>query len=215
MVIILVAIALFCLIDIFSAYVFLILLKVGISEISFGMGPVILKKDTLTLRLLPFSGFVQPTTLDDSDKKVETGERVFDSMPWHRKVLVFLSGPTLLLVLCYCLIGCDGVYSFLLGFGQILRAAFSPLNEAQVMIGSSLQFIESHSVIPAISFCLTKVAAFNCLPVPPLKGGMIVASLLPLPHGPWFERFMKFSLMVYLLILLSLLVAIAVYSFSG
>ncbi|MDR7191386.1 site-2 protease family protein [Luteimonas terrae] len=79
------------------------LFGIGVEEISLGIGPPLLRRGRLVLKLLlPFGGYCRFRTADSPDESVDgelpTGKR-FDAQPGVVRAVVALSGPLALLAL--------------------------------------------------------------------------------------------------------------------
>jgi Zn-dependent protease len=106
--------------------------------------------------------------------------------PRRDMVLVALAGPGMNLLLAVA--------------GTILLAATVSLS------GGANQGIPALIAANALNFVLINIflAVFNLLPVPPFDGGHVVEGLLPPPLAAGFRKIGRFSLLVFVMLLLVL-----------
>jgi Zn-dependent protease len=106
--------------------------------------------------------------------------------PRRYMVLVALAGPGMNLLLAVA--------------GTILLAATVSLS------GGANQGIPALIAANALNFVLINIflAVFNLLPVPPFDGGHVVEGLLPPPLAAGFRKIGRFSLLVFVMLLLVL-----------
>jgi Zn-dependent protease len=106
--------------------------------------------------------------------------------PRRDMVLVALAGPGMNLLLAVA--------------GTILLAATVSLS------GGANQGIAALIAANALNFVLINIflAVFNLLPVPPFDGGHVVEGLLPPPLAAGFRKIGRFSLLVFVMLLLVL-----------
>ena len=186
---------------------------IRIRRITYGVGPKLFQRGTVQLKAIPLSGSV---LLKDSREEVLSGADTADALNHQavwKQVLLPLSGPLVALLLAALLIGPIAAESFLAAFEQILGGAVSPLGVGQVHLASLEEFFASSSFAVAVGFTLTKLAAFNLLPLGGFNGSQALINLVRWKRTelPWEAALNRWLVVPALLIFISLSVAVLVY----
>lgn len=198
---ILLAIAIFTVLNVSILAMFLKLCRVQILEIGFGVGPKIFKKGKVKIGLLPISGWVE--TLDSRTKELNSEELkgAFNHKPWMIQVLVPLSGCATLLLVCYLIAGNSAITSFVSAFEQIFYGTLFPLTHGKQLVGEIEQFLDQQNLFNIIIVVQTKMIAFNLIPLGGLNGGQAFVSLIKMgkPSAKWEEGFYASFVIVFLI----------------
>lgn len=147
-----------------------------VSEVSLGMGPLLLRRVvggvTLQLRLLPFAGHVKFPTPEGVEEDPDA-EPVEPPAPL-RCAAVGIGGSGLLVVLSVLLLGLGrGWREFVDGFGQLVVGVVSPTRAVELCT-ALLDLLVEAPLHVGFGVVLAKLAAANLMPIPPLSGGEIV-----------------------------------------
>ena len=131
---------------------------------------------TLSIRSLPFGGFVRFAGMDGEETGTETG---FAKLSLVRRLLTMLSGAIFLLLLSAALLGLDQAWSaFSSGFGQFVHGALAPLTYGQIMLSRLSDLLTKQPADAALGALAAKMAAFNLLPIPTLNGGQALLEIV-------------------------------------
>jgi hypothetical protein len=187
-------------------------------EVSLFFGPRLLsfRLGGLTCRLgcLPLGGYVK---FHDDDLG-PLRRRYRDLHPLTRAAIPLAGCAALLLVAMACLGPAEGWGSFLRGFGQFPAGALAPLSTGQELQARLAEVLTALPLAAALGVFAAKVAAVNLLPLPPLNGGQVLATLLRWrrPPGSRLETAANYAgLLIYLALCLGWLTALAVYLYRG
>lgn len=189
------------------------LFGVKIKEISFGVGPTLVKLGVFKFQPIPISGFVKALDSRDKDFTNEEKTLAFNHKPVWMQVFTPLSGNVAILLITYFIAGEYAIAEFLLGFKQIVLGAIHPFSVAQDIIEKAKLYLDHNNLINIIVITLTKYAAFNLLPLSMLNGGSSIVSILKMgkPVVSWEDSFAKISMVVLLFILVSWIVSIVYF----
>jgi Zn-dependent protease len=106
--------------------------------------------------------------------------------PRRDSALVSAAGPTMNVIIAF-----TSILLFILVHKIPTQSIFSTFVSQKIMIPLSIMLQYS------ISFNIF-IAAFNLLPVPPLDGGRIVTSLLPMKHSYQFSKLEPYGILIVL-----------------
>lgn len=187
---------------------------ITVRSISYGVGPTLLTRGTIHVKLFPVAGNVvlkdtREETLYDDDPCLDA----YNFQPLWKQVLLPLSGVAALLALSLGIMGAPGWHSFIAAFGQIIDGALAPLSVAQQLLGEGETFARTHGFALVFALFALKLCAFNLLPFAGLNGGqaLLAVARAGRPFVAWEETLAKWLLLPGLAIMLAWAAALAVY----
>lgn len=149
---------------------------VAVREVSLGIGPQVVQRGGLRLRLLPFGGAVR--LKDTRYETVLPGEQAdaFDRQPLGARLLIVSAGAFALL--CVMAVGYPkgAVESFSSGFSQFLLGAWSP-GHGRKLLASGWTFAHTAAFGQTCGLVASKMLAINLVPFPGSNGFDIVKLL--------------------------------------
>ena len=193
------------------------LFGVKVLKFSFGFGPLLFSKQigdtSYELRLLPLGGFILP----EGDNPEDNTPRGFFSLPWYKRALIALAGPTANLILSLLIL--YGILVFYKGWPLVL-GFIQAVKLMGLFISTTLKWMfgiksalapDPHMSDVAGPIMVTKILAssvkegvssfglvlsvislslglFNLFPVPGLDGGHIFLYLLEGLRGKKFSN---------------------------
>ena len=187
---------------------------ITVRSISYGVGPTLLTRGTIHVKLFPVAGNVvlkdtREETLYDDDPCLDA----YNFQPLWKQVLLPLSGVAALLALSLGIMGTPGWHSFIAAFGQIIDGALAPLSVAQQLLGEGETFARTHGFALVFALFALKLCAFNLLPFAGLNGGQALLAIARAgrPFVAWEATLAKWLLLPGLAIMLAWAAALAVY----
>lgn len=147
---------------------------VKIKEIALGFGPTLLRYKSLTLKLVPLTGylkFLDTRDLAPSDDNI-TG--AFDLQPTSRQIMIVLTGSTVQLLLATVLLGQSAWQDFLAFPEQYVMGALSPFELAPSLLRDAYHLIQSTPLLTLLGIVAAKMAAYHLLPLAGFNGLQII-----------------------------------------
>lgn len=191
---------------------------ITLRQVSYGVGPTLLRLGTVHVKLLPLAGNValkdtREETLYDDDPCRDA----YNFQPLWKQVLLPLSGVAVLLVLSLGIMGASGWERFIAAFGQIADGALAPLSRAQDLLGDGEQFARTHGFAQVFALVSLKLCAFNLLPFAGLNGGQALLAIIRggKPYVAWEEPLAKWLLLPGLASLLAWAAAFGCYGWKA
>lgn len=152
-------------------------LGIAIRDVSFGFGKKIGSLGRISLRSMPFGGFVEMKDSREETLGPDDTYDAFNHQPLWKQVAVPLSGSVSVLVLGLATLGSSGWSYFIAAFGQILYGAITPFSTAQEYLSSFEIFRSERGVVDSLALEAFKLAAVNLLPISTLNGGQVLMIL--------------------------------------
>lgn len=207
-------------------------LGVALDELSFGLGPRLLRLGKVSIRLLPVGGAVRFQTAgatmpaDDTsaaDDAMTTGGADIDpqhleAQPLWARLFIGASGCLALIALaCALLGGTAGIQALAHGFANIVSGALSPLHTAQALLARVVGAAHGLPFPTLLGLTAATTAAMNLLPLPGANGGYLLGALgRSAGLGKhWPASLSQILLLAYVALAASWLVAAVVYLSNG
>ncbi len=187
-------------------------LGVALEELSFGLGPRLLRVGKLSIRLLPVGGAVRFATTDGA--MAASDVQALDARPLGTQLLIGASGCIVLIALACALLGAmAGVHAVAAGFVNIVGGALSPLHTAQAVLARVEAAAHGLPLLTLLGLTAATTAALNLLPLPGANGGYLLGAL---GRGAgldqrWPASITQILLLAYVALAASWLFAAAVY----
>ena len=140
---------------------------------SFTIGEV-----TFTIGSIPVGGSVvfEGMNSEATEDNELTG---YNKLPLSWRLTIIASGPLAVFLLASLCIGsAEAAHSLLIGFGQVVQGALSPLSQGQVLLSKAETLLSTQGAITLLGVLSAKMAASNLLPLPTLNGGQLIMALL-------------------------------------
>lgn len=190
-------------------------LGVAIEDLSFGLGPRLLRVGKFSVRLLPLGGAVRfQTSSAVLPARDEEDGQPLNRQPLATQLLIGASGCIFLTVLaCVLLDGAAGIHALAAGFQHIVGGALSPLHTAQDLLARVDAAAHGVPFLTLLGLAAATTAALNLLPLPGANGGYLLGALgqrLGLATR-WPASWTQALLLAYLALFASWLVAAAIY----
>ncbi|AVJ28420.1 site-2 protease family protein [Achromobacter spanius] len=189
-------------------------LGVALDELSFGLGPRLLRAGKLSIRLLPVGGAVRFQTADDAD----VDPQHLEAQPLWAQLFIGASGCFALIALaCALLGGMVGVQALVDGFANIVSGALSPLHTAQALLARVDTAAHGLPFPMLLGLTAATTAALNLLPLPGANGGYLLGALGKSAglSKHWPASLTQILLLAYMALAASWLVAAVVYLSNG
>lgn len=187
-------------------------LGVALDELSFGLGPRLLRVGKLSIRLLPVGGAVRFAAADGTMAAADA--EALDARPLGSQLLIGASGCIVLIALaCMLLGGMAGMHAVSVGFANIVGGALSPMHTAQAALGRVEAAAQGLPFLALLGLTAATTAALNLLPLPGANGGYLLGAL---GRGAgldkrWPANFTQILLLAYIALAASWLFAAVVY----
>lgn len=138
---------------------------VGVTRVTFGMGPDVCSFGIVRVKLLPLGGNVSLKMSEEGFLAPPGPGGCFDMRPRWQRVLLLIGSVCPVLLLAFGVLGhAAGAGSFLHGFGQLIEGAARPLSAGQQLLGAFASGMAQRPPIAIIAVCWCKLAAANLLP---------------------------------------------------
>lgn len=195
---------------------------IRVRNVSFGIGPTLLRLGPVHLRLLPVAGSVvlKDSRVEDEGEG-DSGDVMdpanfhdaFNHQPVWKQVLLPLTGAAALVATGVGILGAEGWAAFIRGFAQVVLGALSPLGQAQVYLQSFQAFVGDHGFVAILGLVCAKLGAVNLLPLATFNGGQALVNLAKWgrPEVVWEEAWGRWSLWGSLLLLGAWVVALGAF----
>ncbi|MBE3023145.1 hypothetical protein GQ37_024875 [Janthinobacterium sp. BJB1] len=194
------------------------LFGITVRSISYGVGPTLLTRGKVHLKLLPLAGnLVLKDTREETLYDDDPGLDAYNFQPLWKQVLLPLSGVTVLLALSLGIAGAQGWDSFSAAFGQIFAGALAPLSTAQALLDAGEAYARAHACPLVFAVFSLKLCAFNLLPFGGLNGGQALLAIARggKPFVAWEETAAKWLLLPGLAILLAWAAAFGLHAWQA
>lgn len=195
-------------------------LGVALDELSFGLGPRLLRLGKVSIRLLPVGGAVRfqaagaTMPVDDAD----IDPQHLEAQPLWAQLFIGASGCFALMALaCALLGGAAGVQALAGGFANIVSGALSPLHTAQALLARVDAAAQGLPFSTLLGLTAATTAALNLLPLPGANGGFLLGALGKSAGlgKHWPASVTQTLLLAYVALAVSWLVAAVVYLSNG
>ncbi len=219
-------------------------LGVALDELSFGLGPRLLRMGRVSIRLLPIGGAVRfqtagatmpadgtmpsdvdmqsevaaPTAATMPADEADVDPRHLEAQPLWAQMLIGVSGCLALIALAYALLGrMASAQALVDGFANIVSGALSPLHTAQALLARMDAAAHGLSVPTLLGLTAATTAALNLMPLPGANGGYLLGALGKSAglSKHWPASLTQLLLLAYVALAASWLVAAVVYLSSG
>jgi len=213
-------------------------LGVALDELSFGLGPRLLRLGRVSIRLLPVGGAVRfqtagatmladgtmpadvatPTAATMPADEADVDPRHLEAQPLWAQLFIGASGCFALIALaCALLGGMAGVHALADGFANIVSGALSPLHTAQALLARVDAAAHGLPFPMLLGLTAATTAALNLLPLPGANGGYLLGALGKSAGlgKHWPASLTQILLLAYVALAASWLVAAVVYLSSG
>lgn len=195
-------------------------LGVALDELSFGLGPRLLRLGKVSIRLLPVGGAVRFQTADATmpadDPDIDSQH--LEAQPLWAQLFIGASGCFALMALaCALLGGMAGVQALAGGFANIISGALSPLHTAQALLARVDAAAHGLPFSTLLGLTAATTAALNLLPLPGANGGYLLCAVGKSAGlgKHWPASVMQILLLAYVALAASWLVAAVVYLNNG
>lgn len=157
--------ALFIVVHLASAALGAQLMGIGVTRVTFGMGPDVFRVGIVQVKLLPLSGNVKLKMSEEGCLAPPGPGTCFDTRPrWQRILLLVGSVCPVLLLSAATLGGAAAAGSFLRGYSQVVQGAIQPLSTGQQLLAGLQSKMAHVAPIALIAVFWCKLAALNLLP---------------------------------------------------
>lgn len=204
-------------------------LGVALEELSFGLGPRLLRMGRVSLRLLPVGGAVRfqaagatgpadDTMPADETISADVEPQQLEAQPLWAQLCIGASGCLALIALASWLLGgMAGVQALAAGFVNLASGALSPLHSAQALLARADGAAHALPFHTLLGLTAATTAALNLLPLPGANGGYLLSALGRSTglSKHWPASFTQILLLAYIALAASWLVAAAVYLGNG
>ncbi|MGE8706103.1 MAG: site-2 protease family protein [Achromobacter sp.] len=213
-------------------------LGVALDELSFGLGPRLLRLGRVSIRLLPVGGAVRfqtagatmpadgtmpadvstPTAATMPADEADVDPRHLEAQPLWAQLFIGASGCFALIALaCALLGGMAGVHALADGFANIVSGALSPLHTAQALLARVDAAAHGLPFPMLLGLTAATTAALNLLPLPGANGGYLLGALGKSAGlgKHWPASLTQILLLAYVALAASWLVAAVVYLSNG
>lgn len=195
-------------------------LGVALDELSFGLGPRLLRMGRLSIRLLPVGGAVRFQTADATmpADDADIDPQHLEAQPLWAQLFIGASGCLALIALaCALLGGMAGVQALAGGFANIIIGALSPLHTAQALLARVDAAAHGLPFSTLLGLTAATTAALNLLPLPGANGGYLLGALGKSAGlgKHWPASVTQILLLAYVALAASWLVAAVVYLSIG
>jgi membrane-associated protease RseP (regulator of RpoE activity) len=207
------SIIIFLIIHISTMALFLRLSGVSIVEISYGVGPTILRKGKVSAHLVPISGYVKALDSRDDELSEEERRHALNHQSAFVQAFLPLSGCIVVLLFSFAIIGVDGLSLFVSAFKEVVVGALHPLSFGQEYINRTLGYFQEKSLVSIIAAVHIKLAALNLLPLTTLNGGQALVAVFKhgKPAAKWELPATIISLILAFVLMTSWSVAVLYY----
>jgi len=195
-------------------------LGVALDELSFGLGPRLLRTGRLSIRLLPIGGAVRFQTAGDTmpADDADIHPQHLEAQPLWAQLFIGASGCLALIALaCALLGGMAGVQALAGGFTNIISGALSPLHTAQALLARVDGAAQGLPFSTLLGLTAATTAALNLLPLPGANGGYLLGAVGKSAGlgKHWPASVTQILLLAYVALAASWLVAAVVYLSNG
>jgi len=143
---------------------------------------------------------------------IEIDDEKYAALRSFMRILIHLSGPTLVLVSATLILGSGAAFQeFINGFAQIVRGSLSPIVVGSRIMASFLVVLHTKPMLVSAAILATKFAAINLLPIPYLNGGKILTEIIPAFRKIWV---MTLGLLASMCIVLTWLAILLIQIFT-
>lgn len=166
-------------VQVFSTALMAKVLGVPMAEIALGLGPHLTLRvgpPALKVGLIP-GGYVQFVVDPDHPNQ-------FVRLSPIRRLLITVGGPLLLFGIATGLAGVEQVIAAMLACGHDVLQLFHPLGVAQEGLAQAAALLQQDPRIFA-GMLLSKILAYNLLPLSTLPVGTVIKDFFPSPHALW------------------------------
>jgi membrane-associated protease RseP (regulator of RpoE activity) len=155
---------------------------ISIKEISYCLGPVLLRIGKVSIRTLPLGGYIKFKDTEDGgippDAPPGYTLDAYNHQPRLVQVALPLLGAGVLVAAAMLLHPVSGMASVQSGFSQLFAGAFAPLSTAQNYIAAVHQVARGSGFFAMSGVVAAKMAAIHLLPLGFLGGGQAIFFLL-------------------------------------
>ena len=191
-------------------------LGVALEELTFGLGPRLLRVGKLSIRLLPVGGAVRFKTADDMppEGEADVDSQRLEAQPLGAQLFIGASGCIALIALaCALLGGMAGAQALVAGFANIAGGALSQMHTAQALLARVDAAAHGLPFLTLLGLTAATTAALNLLPLPGANGGYLLGALGRGAglHVRWPAAFTQILLFAYIALAASWLFAAAMF----